>query len=210
MYAARRLRNAISTLSILTVPLVVSAPAHAASPAYSEAPAVIVNYHSGKCLDVVDRSTQSGARVQQWRCFGHKVLGMWVGAHTNQEWTFKVWGEDSQQDPNPAGQLVNVNSGKCLDDTNRSRSNGTVMQQWRCLYQRDGQPQTNQTWVLVTAPVSGALDFEFMNQLSRRALEINGNESTPADASLQSSGDVVDQWNFWGGYNQIWYPLTVA
>ena len=78
-----------------------------------------VNLNSGKCLDVTGRSTANGAVLQQWTCNGG----------TNQEWFPRV------VQNNPAAtiyNLVNLNSGKCLDVTGRSTANGAVVQQWTC------------------------------------------------------------------------------
>ena len=185
-----------AALAALVVSLAVASAADAAGPAYSDAPSKIVNYHSGRCLEVANWSTANGAAVDQWHCYGG-----W--SHTNQQWAFRVWGSDSPGDPNPAGQLVNVHSHKCLDDSNDNRHNGysnlNRIQQWSCLYQANGQPKPNQMWILVASPVNGGHDFEWMNQMSRKALEIN--------SSHQANGGIADQYSFWGGHNQIWYPV---
>jgi glucosylceramidase len=87
----------------------------------------VVNLNSKKCLDVTGRSTANGAVIQQWTCNGG----------TNQEWYPRV------AQNNPAAtiyNLVNLNSGKCLDVTGRSTANGAVIQQWTC------NGGTNQEW----------------------------------------------------------------
>ena len=59
----------------------------------------LVNLASGKCLDVNDRSTDDGAKVQQWTCNGGP----------NQQWRTRAAPAAG------AVLLVSVQSGKCLD-----------------------------------------------------------------------------------------------
>jgi beta-glucosidase len=74
----------------------------------------------GKCLDVSGGGTANGTLVQLYTCNG-------TGA--------QVW------QPQSNGELINPQSGKCLDDTGFGGS-GTQVQIWACT---DG---TNQQWVL--------------------------------------------------------------
>ncbi len=77
----------------------------------------------GKCLDVAGAGTANGALVQLYTCNG-------TGAQT--------WQAQSN------GELVNPNSGKCLDDTGFGGA-GTQLQIWSC------SGGTNQAWTLPTA-----------------------------------------------------------
>ena len=77
----------------------------------------------GKCLDVAGAGTANGTLVQLYTCNG-------TGAQT--------WQAQSN------GELVNPNSGKCLDDTGFGGS-GTQVQIWAC------GDSTNQVWTLPTA-----------------------------------------------------------
>jgi hypothetical protein len=74
----------------------------------------------GKCLDVTAAGTANGTPVQLYTCNG-------TGA---QAWQ-----------PQSNGELINTNSGKCLDDTGFGGS-GTQVQIWDC---GDG---SNQQWKL--------------------------------------------------------------
>jgi beta-glucosidase len=74
----------------------------------------------GMCLDVAGAGTANGTKVDLYTCNG-------TGA--------QVW------QPQANGELVNPNSGKCLDDTGLGGS-GTQVQIWSCT---DG---TNQQWAL--------------------------------------------------------------
>ena len=60
-------------------------------------------------------TTQNGAHVIQWDCHG--------GA--NQQWTLRPYSDGSVA-------IVSVHSGKCLDVTDWSQSDGTPLQQWDC------------------------------------------------------------------------------
>jgi hypothetical protein len=71
--------------------------------------------HSGKCMDVVDRSLSDRARVQQWSC----------STGTNQQWRLRDLGSGKHE-------LVAVHSGKCMDVAGASTSNGAFIQQYSC------------------------------------------------------------------------------
>jgi Beta-1,3-glucanase/Ricin-type beta-trefoil lectin domain len=75
----------------------------------------------GACLDVIGNgSTANGTLVDIWACNG--------GA--NQQWTAEN------------GELVNPQSGKCLDDPGFSTTNGTQLDIWTC------NGGVNQNWTL--------------------------------------------------------------
>ena len=74
----------------------------------------------GKCLDVSAAGTANGTKVQLYTCNGTVA---------------QVW------QPQSNGELINPNSGKCLDDTGFGGA-GTQVQIWAC---GDG---TNQQWSL--------------------------------------------------------------
>jgi hypothetical protein len=80
----------------------------------------------GKCLDVTGAGTANGTKVQLYTCNG-------TGA--------QVW------QPQSNGELLNPNSGKCLDDTGFGGS-GTQVQIWACA------DSSNQQWQ-VPAPSGG-------------------------------------------------------
>jgi hypothetical protein len=74
----------------------------------------------GKCLDVDGAGTANGTTVDLYDCNG-------TGA--------QVW------EPQSNGELINPNSGKCLDDTGYGGS-GTQVQIWACA------DTSNQQWTL--------------------------------------------------------------
>jgi hypothetical protein len=81
----------------------------------------------GKCLDVTGAGTANGTLVQLYTCNG-------TGA---QQWV-----------PQSNGELLNSNSGKCLDDTGFGGS-GTQAQIWACA------DSSNQQWTLPSGSTGG-------------------------------------------------------
>ncbi|HET9170201.1 MAG TPA: ricin-type beta-trefoil lectin domain protein, partial [Actinospica sp.] len=81
----------------------------------------------GKCLDVNGAGTANGTTVDLYDCNG-------TGA---QQWV-----------PQSNGELVNTNSGKCLDDTGYGGS-GTQVQIWACA------ATSNQLWTLPSGSSTG-------------------------------------------------------
>ncbi|MDQ2903007.1 MAG: RICIN domain-containing protein [Chloroflexota bacterium] len=91
--------------------------------------------------------------------------------------------------------IVNLHSGKALDDTNGSTSNGTIMQQWT---QANGN--YNQEWSLVPA---GNGYYYIINRHSGLALD-DTNGST-------SNGTLVQQWTqINGNANQEWSLVSAG
>lgn len=126
--------------------------------------------HSGKCADVVDRSTADGGAVIQWSCGGNSVnQEFWlrsvgsgqvqiVARHSGKCLTvnggsttdgaavaqYACDGRAGQRwsvtGPSTGVQLIAVHSGRCLDVTNTSTADGTALVQWTC------NSGTNQRW----------------------------------------------------------------
>jgi hypothetical protein len=85
----------------------------------------LVNVNSGRCLDVEESGTASGANVQQWTCNGTIA----------QDWVFNDVGDGYYR-------LTNPNSGKCLavDATDGSgTADGRNVWQYDCDNASDGQ-----------------------------------------------------------------------
>jgi hypothetical protein len=89
--------------------------------------------------------------------------------------------------------IINMESGKALDNTGSSTSNGNLIQQW--------QPtgELNQVWNVVSLP--DGYD-EIINAGSGKALDDTG--------SSTSDGTLIQQWQYWGGLNQQWKIITLA
>jgi glucosylceramidase len=90
-------------------------------------------------------------------------------------------------------QVVNTNSGKCVDDTSGSTANGTAVQQWDC-----GSGNVNQEWQFQPTD-SGYYKVVTRNSTSE-AWDVTGG------AGATSDGAPVQLWSYGGGTNQQWKP----
>jgi hypothetical protein len=71
---------------------------------------------NGKCLDVTGKSLLDGAKIQLWTCLTTNGQPA-----PNQQWLV-----------GPNGELINANSGRCLDDPGGPTANGTQLDQQDC------------------------------------------------------------------------------
>ncbi len=126
--------------------------------------------HSGKCLDVAQRSTADGGTVQQWQC----------ADVPNQEWEIVHLGGGQHR-------IVSTNSGKCLDVKGKSTADGAVVHQWRC---HDG---ANQKWEILSAG-DGVYQLRSVN--SGKCLDIAGAATTNGTAAQQWTCANVPQQTF--------------
>jgi hypothetical protein len=112
----------------------------------------LMNLNSGKCLNVKGASTDNGAQIIQWPCDPNQ---------TNQVWKYTN------------GQLININSKKCLD-VPWGQLSGAKMLQWDC---NNGD---NQKW---TSYGNGYL----INKQSGRCLDV--------PFASTDDGELIQQWN---------------
>jgi hypothetical protein len=162
---------------------------------------------NGMCLDVVgSASTADGTLVDLWGCNG--------GAN-------QVW------EPQANGELLNPQSGKCLDDPALSTTPGTQLEIWDC---NDGP---NQQWTLppVVGPVAAGVgglclddsadgtadgnkvDVYGCNDTNAQRWELSGSTLLNNGKCLDvfgsgstADGTLVDLWTCKGGANQVWQP----
>ncbi|MEN2740152.1 RICIN domain-containing protein [Microbacterium sp. X-17] len=124
--------------------------------------------HDSRCLDVWGLSTADGAAVDQGNCNGG----------TNQQWQLQASGSSYQ--------IVNVNSGKCLQPSGSAVA-GAVMVQQTC--------GTGATQLWTISPTIGAYR-SIVNTSSNLCLEVYGNSTT--------NGAATNLWSCNGGANQTW------
>ena len=138
-----------------------------------------VNYNSGKCLDVTGRSTANGAVLQQWTCLSGSSA-------SNQGWAFIPAARSGYY------TVVNLNSNKCLDVTDRSTANGAIIQQYTC------NGGTNQEWYPRVAQNNPAATiYNLVNLNSGKCLDV-------LDRST-ANGAIIQQYTCNGGTNQEWF-----
>ncbi len=142
----------------------------------------IVNRGSGAVLDVTNGATSDGTLIQQWSSNGFQ----------QQQWQLVPAGGGSCLEEAYCAIMNNL-SGKVLDVTGSSTSNGTQIQQW------DYLGGANQQWVLV--PVPGGY-YAIVNALSGKVLDVT--------AASTSNGTVIQQWQYLGGWNQQWQLAPVS
>ncbi len=90
-------------------------------------------------------------------------------------------------------EVVNTNSGDCVDDTNGSTSNGTAVQQWAC-----SAGNTNQEWQF--QPTSGGYYQVVTRNAPSEAWDVTGGPSATGNGTL------IQLWSATGGTNQQWLP----
>ena len=91
--------------------------------------------------------------------------------------------------------VVNQNSGACVDATGRGTSNGTTVQQWAC-----GSAQSNQEWQFQPT------DSGFFKVVNRNA----PTEAWDVTNVGTTNGSLIQLWNFGGGTNQQWQPVSLG
>ncbi|MCF3105628.1 RICIN domain-containing protein [Streptomyces roseoverticillatus] len=96
---------------------------------------LIVNTGSNRCLEIDNSSKSNGALAQLWTCKGQR------GA----EWKFVEVGGSGD---NTLYQVVNVNSGKCLEVADSRTDDGAPIQQWTCVKGLATQQWTYDGWNL--------------------------------------------------------------
>jgi hypothetical protein len=100
--------------------------------------------------------------------------------------------------------IVNLHSGKVIDDTNGSTSNGTVMQQWS-----ESSGDNNQEWSLVSA---GSGYYYIVNGHSGLVLD-DTNGSTTNGTTIQQwaefSGDANQEWSFVSAGSGYYYIVNL-
>jgi len=98
-------------------------------------------------------------------------------------------------DPNAWYNVVNENSGSCVDARKFGTTNGTIVQQWAC-----GSQQLNQEWQF--QPTSGG----FFRVVGRNA----PSEVWDVTHVGTANGSLIQTWTFGGGQNQQWQPVSTG
>jgi hypothetical protein len=98
-------------------------------------------------------------------------------------------------DPTAWYNVINQNSGACVDATGFGTTNGTKIQQWAC-----GNGQVNQEWQFHPT------DSGFYEVVSRGA----PGEGWDVTNRGTTNGSLIQLWAPGGGTNQQWQPVTNA
>lgn len=125
---------------------------------------------SGKVMDVVDVSTASGAKIQQWTNY----------TAVNQQFRVDSTGDGYYK-------LTALHSGKVLDVPNSSTASGVQLQQW------DDNGTNAQRWSIVDA---GGGYYKLISKVSGLAVDVSGS-STADGAAVQQwtdNGTDAQKW----------------
>lgn len=132
----------------------------------------IASKASGKVMDVVDVSTQSGAKIQQWTNY----------TANNQKFKVESTGDGYYK-------LTAVHSGKVLDVPNSSTSSGVQLQQW------DDNGSAAQRWRIVDA---GGGYYKIVSKTNGLVVDVSGSSTADGAAVQQWSDNGTDaqKWSF--------------
>ncbi|MBV6700311.1 RICIN domain-containing protein [Kitasatospora aureofaciens] len=136
--------------------------------------------NSGLCVDVSGASQANGAAIIQWGCNGG----------SNQIWSAVYYHGNNEL--NSGYQLVNLNSGKCLEVPAWSTSAGTGLDQWDC------NGGTNQLWSAGNGDSVGAMWWNVNGMNAGISMVIDEPHFD------KNWGTQLDQWSPNWGLNQYW------
>lgn len=91
--------------------------------------------------------------------------------------------------------VVNQNSGSCVDAAGWGTSNGTVVQQWAC-----GSQQYNQEWQF--QPVGNGVYAVYNRNAPSESWNVTNNGT--------SDGSLIQLWTYGGGANEEWMPVSLG
>ena len=96
--------------------------------------------------------------------------------------------------------IVNQNSGSCIDDTGSGTANGTAVQQWAC-GGGTNSTQPNQQWEFENGSASGYYYVANANAPTE-TWNVTGNGTT--------SGSLVQTWTYSGSSNEEWQAVSLG
>jgi beta-glucanase (GH16 family) len=108
----------------------------------------------------------------------------------------RVYQAANSINPNVWYNVINQNSGSCVDDANWGTTNGSIVQQWTC-----GNGQYNQEWQFTPT------DSGYYKVTSRNAPLVWDVTGGPGAVN---SGVKVQLWSYGGGSNQQWMPVALG
>jgi hypothetical protein len=147
-------------------------------------PNVMVNYNSGKVAEVYHSQTQNYANVDQWAYNGSLT----------QKWCFYYVEEFAGT--LPVYEIVNDNSGKCLDVYHSTDANGANVDQYTC----------NESLAQLWAVSGGKYAYLFYPLLSAQNENMGLEKVLEVYHSGTADGDNVDIWDSNGTKTQNWCP----
>jgi len=136
-----------------------------------------------------DSAATIAADWQQWTTPATFSLNTALGLHGTQN------GGATSISTSAWYNVVNTNSGSCIDSANRATANGTLVQQWAC-----GAQQSNQEWQFQSQG-NGVYSITVRAQPGQVLDVINHGTA---------NGSLIQLWSYGGGPNQQWTPVSVG
>ncbi len=160
-----------------------------------------VAQNSGLCLDVPSASMSGGQQLDQYSCNGSNaqaftLLPVAPAPGSPVTPTGAAPPPPPSPDPNAWYQIVNVNSGSCLDVSNFGTALGTSLDQWTC-----GNGQANQQWQFV--PTANGF-YQVNSRFVAMSWNITGGTGTTTD------GSPIQLWSYGGASNEQWKPVYIS
>jgi hypothetical protein len=176
--------------------------------------------NSGLCLDTPGDATTVGLQLDQYTCNGTEAQAFRLVPETGTTTTVPptttttVHPTTTTTTPTttttttaPSGinssddyQVVNENSGSCVDATGHGTTNGTAVQQWAC-----GSPvQLNQEWQFVNV---GSGYYEVLNV---NAASEGESWNVTGGTGATASGDKIQLWQYGGATNEQWDASAIG
>jgi Glycosyl hydrolase family 12/Ricin-type beta-trefoil lectin domain-like len=100
-------------------------------------------------------------------------------------------------DPKRWYNVINVNSGSCVDDAEYGKANGAKVQQWAC---NGTEPQANQLWKF--KPVGDGYYRVMVKQARKLGWQATGQGT--------GNGTPIELWAYAGGEHQLWMPVSAG
>jgi len=143
----------------------------------------LVARHSGKCAAVSENSKVNGASIVQWACNSNPSPG------DGQVFTLVPQSPENYE-------IMANSSGKCMNVSGASKTNGAKVIQWTC------EPVSNGIWHYVALSGGNAGYVSFTANHSGQCLNVSG--------SSTSNGAQIIQWPCSGGFNEMWSLQVVG
>lgn len=169
----------VAAISVIGLMVVASASARPALASACSSAEAIYNGNSGLVLEVYNSSTAPGGIVDQWAYNGTQT----------QHWCFLK--EGTLQDGAAYYEVINNNSGLCLNIPNANEADGQQLEQWTCT------GASSELWLWQN---KGAYDI------------LSSVEGTPGNFAAEvyhsstSNGGAVDVWQYDDTMTQTWCP----
>ncbi|MBB5319405.1 hypothetical protein HDF09_004113 [Edaphobacter lichenicola] len=158
----------------------------------------LIAQNSGLCLDVPGASNANGLQLDQFSCNGSNAQAFTLVPVTPSLGnpvapTAAAPPPAPTPDPNAWYNVVNVNSGLCVDDLNFGTALGSVVDQWSC-----GNGQANQQWQLTP---TGNGSYQVSSRFVAMSWDVTGGTGATGNQTP------IQLWSYGGRSNEQWQAV---